>query len=148
MPPADAAEAFAAIQEVLARYFDGLHHSDAESLAGVFHPRALYATATDGSLLALDLERYLAIVAERPAPSSRGERRTDAIESIELAGPVTALARVRCSIGPKHYTDLLTLVRVDDRWQIIAKVFHHELMGEDGTRVATDPSASECPCPT
>jgi hypothetical protein len=30
-------------------------------------------------------------------------------------------------IGPKHFTDLLTLVHVDGRWQIIAKVFHFEL---------------------
>lgn len=34
---------------------------------------------------------------------------------------------VECAIAPKYFTDLLTLVRVDDRWQIIAKVFHYEL---------------------
>ena len=42
-------------------------------------------------------------------------------------GPVTALARVECSIGPKHFIDLLTLVHVDGRWQILAKVFHFDL---------------------
>ena len=40
---------------------------------------------------------------------------------------MTALARVECSIGPKHFTDLLTLVHVGGRWQIIAKVFHFDL---------------------
>jgi hypothetical protein len=30
-------------------------------------------------------------------------------------------------IRPKHFTDLLTLVHVDGRWQIISKVFHYEL---------------------
>ena len=70
------------------------------------------------------MAEYLPIVAAREAPSSRGEARTDAIESIEFAGPATALARVRCSIGPKRFTDLLTLVHTDGRWQIIAKVFH------------------------
>ncbi|MDO9174872.1 MAG: nuclear transport factor 2 family protein, partial [Actinomycetota bacterium] len=50
-----------------------------------------------------------------------------AVESIEFAGPNTAMARVRCSIGPKHFTDLLTLLRIDGRWWVIAKVFSFEL---------------------
>ena len=70
---------------------------------------------------------YFAMVDARPSPASRGERRTDRVVSIDFAGPVTALARVECSIGPKHFTDLLTLVHVDGRWQIIAKVFHFDL---------------------
>jgi hypothetical protein len=47
--------------------------------------------------------------------------------SIDFVGPVTALAKVQCSILPKHFTDLLTLIYADARWQIIGKVFHHEL---------------------
>ena len=110
----------------MGRYFDGLYASDAGALGAVFHPGAVYATAADGPLTRLSMAEYLPIVAAREAPTSRGETRTDAIESIEFAGPATALARVRCSIGPNHFTDLLSLVRTDGRWQIIAKVFHVE----------------------
>ncbi|MFF3691402.1 nuclear transport factor 2 family protein [Streptomyces sp. NPDC002187] len=46
--------------------------------------------------------------------------------SIEFAGPVTAMARVECKIGPRLFTDFLTLVMVAGRWQIVAKVFHYE----------------------
>ncbi len=46
--------------------------------------------------------------------------------SVEFAGSVTALARVECTMGPRRYTDFLTLLLVDGRWQIIAKVFHFE----------------------
>ena len=67
------------------------------------------------------------MVDARPSPASREEPRTDRVVSIEFAGPVTAIARVECSIGPKHFIDLLTLVHVDGRWQIIAKVFHFDL---------------------
>ena len=49
---------------------------------------------------------------------------------IESVGPVTAVARVECSIGAKRFDDVLTLVRIDDRWQIIAKVFHYEFAEE------------------
>ena len=44
-----------------------------------------------------------------------------------VIGPVTALAKVQCSIGANHFTDLLTLIFVDGRWQVIAKVFHVDI---------------------
>jgi hypothetical protein len=118
---------FAAIAAVLQDYFDGLYHSDTQRLRRVFHPRALYASASDGTLLALGMDDYFPIVDKRPSPASRGDARTDSILAIEFAGPVTALARVQCSILPKHFIDLLTLVKLEGRWQVIAKVFHYEL---------------------
>lgn len=117
---------FAAVVAMLERYFDGLYRSDTGILKQVFHPKALYATATDGTLLELDMDRYFPIVDKRPSPASRGEERADRILSIEFAGPVTALAKVQCAIGEKAFTDLLSLVFVDGRWQIIAKVFHYD----------------------
>lgn len=51
---------------------------------------------------------------------------------------MTALARVECAIGPRRYTDLLTLLRVDGRWQIIAKVFHFETETESRTETGTE----------
>jgi Putative lumazine-binding len=115
------------IQLVLNDYFEGLHHSDTKLLAKVFHPSALYATVSEGPLLCLNMATYFPIVDKRPSPASRNERRNDRIISIEFAGPVTALARAECSIGPKHFIDLITMIKVDDRWQIIAKVFHFDL---------------------
>jgi 4-oxalocrotonate tautomerase len=119
--------AYAEIAAVLSTYFDGLYHSDTKRLRSVFHPRAQYVCATDGTLTYRTMEEYFPIVDERPSPASRGEARADSIVSIEFAGPVTAFARVNCAIGPKYFTDLLTLIRLDGRWQIISKVFHFEL---------------------
>jgi hypothetical protein len=118
---------FEAIISVLNDYFEGLYRSDTKILKRVFHPAAIYACATDGTLLTLRMDEYFPIVDKRPSPASRGDARTDRIVAIEFAGPVTALARVECSILPKHFTDLLTLIFVDGRWQIISKVFHYEL---------------------
>lgn len=117
---------YADVVAVLQEYFDGLHHSDTRRLRRVFHPQAVYATASEGQPLVLRMDEYFPIVDARPSPASRGETRTDSILSIEFAGPVTALARLRCSIRPRQFTDLLTLVRVEGRWQVIAKVFHWE----------------------
>lgn len=129
-------ERYAAVVEALSIYFDGLYHSDTERLAKVFHPHALYVTTTEGATanggpLVLTMAEYFPVVDRRPSPASRGEARQDRIVSIEFAGPVTAFARVECAIAPKVFTDLLTLIFVDGRWQIIAKVFHYELSGEE-----------------
>lgn len=118
---------FEAVAAVLADYFEGLYRSDTCILRRVFHSAALYASATDGTLLTLSMQDYFPIVDKRPSPFSRGEARADRIVSIEFAGPVTALARVKCEILPRRFTDILTLVLVDGRWQIIAKVFHYDV---------------------
>jgi 4-oxalocrotonate tautomerase len=118
---------FATIVEVLGRYFDGLHHSDAAGLGRVFHPQALYACASAGSLTHMTMDAYLPMVAARPSPASRGEARRDRILSIAFAGPVTALATVECAIAEKRFTDLLSLVLLDGEWRIIAKVFHFDI---------------------
>ncbi len=108
-------------------YFDGLYHSDTERLRSVFHPDAIYACTTTGALTRMLMPDYFAMVATREAPAARGEARTDNIMSIAFAGPVTALVTATCSIGPKHFVDLLSFVKLNGRWQIIAKVFHYDL---------------------
>jgi len=121
---------FAEIVAALGDYFDGLHHSDAGKLGQLFHPQAIYACGTQGSLTHLTMDQYLPMVAKRPSPASRGEPRRDRILSIEFAGPVTVLARVECAIGEKRFTDLLSFIKLDGRWRLIAKVFHFELEAE------------------
>ncbi len=111
-------------------YFDGLYHSDTKRLGKVFHPQAIYACATEGALTYHTMATYFPVVDARPAPAARNEKRADRIVSIEFAGPVTAIAIVNCAIGPKYFTDLLTFVKLDGRWQIMSKVFHFDLRPE------------------
>jgi hypothetical protein len=118
---------YTALASVMTEYFDGLYHSDAVRLARVFHPKATYACASDGTLTHLTMDAYLPMVERRPSPASRGEPRADRILSIGFVGPVTALVQAQCAIGPKRFTDLLSFVLLDGRWQIIAKVFHFDL---------------------
>lgn len=122
---------YAEIVETLQVYFDGLYHSDTERLGRAFHPKAVYVTAVEEPLVHLTMGEYFPIVDKRPSPASRGEERRDRIVSIALAGPVTAVARVECAIGPKRFTDILTLIRTDGAWRIISKVFHYDLVETD-----------------
>ncbi|MEM9388606.1 MAG: nuclear transport factor 2 family protein [Pseudomonadota bacterium] len=108
---------------MLVTYFQGLYYSDTTRLATVFHPQALYATADEHPTLVRHMDEYLSVVAARESPAARGDPRHDAIDAIELAGPNTAMARVRCVIGSRRFVDFLTLVRERGRWRIMAKVF-------------------------
>lgn len=119
--------AYSAITAVLNDYFDGLYHSDTTILSRVFHPTAMYACATGGTLLQMGMDEYFPFVDKRLAPASLGQARQDRIVSIEFAGPGLAMARVECAIAPKRFTDLLTLVLLEGRWQIMSKVFHFEI---------------------
>jgi hypothetical protein len=115
--------AFRDISAVLTDYFDALYFCDVEKLRRVFHPRAIYATADEAPLLYRTMEEYVPVVAARQSPASRGERRRDHVDALDLAGENTAVARVRCSIGTRDFVDFLTLVRTEGQWRVIAKVF-------------------------
>jgi len=123
----EAMSAFGEVVQVLNQYLDGLHTSDTAILRRVFHPEAHYYSATNGTLLHLDMDQYFPIVDKRPSPASQGFARTERILGIEFAGPVTAFAKVESSIPPKFFLDFLTLVKLDGRWQIVAKVFEYTL---------------------
>ncbi len=121
------ADALPALTSLLRDYFDGLYFSDTRRLRRVFHAQAVYATATDGAPVILRMEEYFSVVDRRPAPAARGDVRADRILAIDFVGAAAAWVKVQCAIRPKHFTDLLTLIHVDGRWQIIAKVFHFDV---------------------
>ncbi|KAM3092389.1 nuclear transport factor 2 family protein [Phormidesmis sp. 146-12] len=116
-----------AIVDLLKRYYDALYRCDAALLATVFHASAQYFTASSGELLHLDMHSYFPIVEQRIPPESSGEPYTFSIDSIEFAGAVTAIARMRCSMLAKDFIDLLTLIKLEGEWKIIAKVFHYTI---------------------
>ena len=117
---------YLAIIEVLKRYYDALYRCDTTLLAQVFHPSAQYFTASSGELLHLDMNTYFPIVEQRISPESSGEAYGFSIDSIEFVGDVTAIARMRSSLFSKDFIDLLALIEIDGKWQIVSKVFHYE----------------------
>jgi Putative lumazine-binding len=111
---------------LIQNYLDGLYRCDSDLLSRVFHPQALYATAVDASPLIMDMATYLPAVAQRDPPARINAPRHERILLIDIVGPNTALVKLECSFFQKDYIDLLSLIRVDERWQIIAKVFHYK----------------------
>jgi hypothetical protein len=64
------------------------------------------------------------MVEGRKSAKANGSERRDRIVSIDFSGPGTAFAKVECQIPPRYFTDYLTLLKTDGRWQVISKSFH------------------------
>jgi Putative lumazine-binding len=119
----------AAIKAVIQTYLDGLYEGDADKLAAAFHPTSALAQSTDSGIQVTPRDAWLAAVRTRPSPKSQGAARGDEILSIDIAGPTMALVKLRCQIPPRYFTDQLSLLKIDGRWQIAQKVFQTETRG-------------------
>ena len=112
-----------AIEQTIQTYFDALYEGDADKLASVFHETSALTFEQDGQVSVLPLAQWLKAVRERPAPKAKGLARDDAILQIDQSGPTTAFAKVKCQMPPRYFTDYLSLLKVDGRWQVVQKVF-------------------------
>lgn len=119
---------YAEVARVLGAYFDGLYNGDVRLLGQVFYPSAQLATISEGNLTTVDIPSWLAIVEKRESSAARKEVRLDKILSIEFGSENTAAARVQAAIGPKLFTDFLSLAKGPDGWRIVSKVYQFEAL--------------------
>jgi len=113
------------VEKTLRTYFDGLYEGDTKKLGEAFHPAShLYSVSSEGAAADLPRADWFKAVESRPSAKSKGDERRDRIVSIDFSGPATAIAKVECQLPPRYYTDYLTLLKIDGRWQVIAKAFH------------------------
>jgi putative lumazine-binding protein len=116
-----------AIEQAVKTYLDGLYEGDAEKLALVFHPTSALTYEQDGKLTPVPRDQWLDAVRNRPSPQSQGLARHDEILSIDQASPTMAWVKLKCAIPPRFFTDYLSLLKIDGRWQVAQKVFAVEM---------------------
>jgi hypothetical protein len=105
-----------------------IHEGDADKIASAFHPTsALTSVADNGELTITPRDVWLDNVRNRPSPKQRDLSRHDQVLSIDLVGPTMAYVKLKCAIPPRFFTDQLSLLKIDGRWQIAQKVFMTEL---------------------
>ena len=116
------------IEGVIQSYLDGLYESDAGKIASVFHPTsALTSVTNDGELVITPRDSWLDKVRTRPSPKQQGLTRHDHVLAIDLVSPTMAYVKLKCAIPPRFFTDQLSLLKIDGRWQIAQKVFTTEI---------------------
>lgn len=117
----------AAIEAVVQTYLDGLYEGDADRLALAFHPTSALTQWWEGALQITPRDAWLAAVRSRPSPKARGLARADQVVSVVQHGPEMAVVTLRCAIPPRFFTDVLSLLKIEGRWQVAQKVFRTEL---------------------
>jgi hypothetical protein len=118
-----------AIEAVVQTYLDGLYEGDADKLAGAFHPTSALTQWFEGELKVTPRDAWLDAVRKRPSPRSQGLARADEILSVVQLGPEMAQVTLRCAIPPRFFTDMLSLLKIEGRWQVAQKVFMTEVRG-------------------
>ncbi len=117
-----------AIEAVTWTYLNGLYEGDVAKLEHAFHPTSALTTALeDGTIKIVPRDEWLKAVRERPSPKAAGMVRGDHVLTIDLVGPTLALVKVKCQMPPRYFTDLLSFLKVDSKWQIVQKVFMTEM---------------------
>lgn len=111
------------IEKVVWTYLDGLYEGNVEKLGQAFHPTSALTWSDSGKMTITPREQWFEAVRNRPSPKSQGLRRHDEIVMIDVADSRTALVKLKCAIEPRHFTDYLSMVKVDGRWQVAQKVF-------------------------
>jgi len=113
----------AEIAAILDTYFDGFYEGDIDKLKSVFHPNCHLYNAMAGDVTDDDMEAVYARVSGRVRPSVRGDAKEDGILTIDQSAPECAFAKVYICLGDRHFTDYLTLLKIDGAWRIIGKTF-------------------------
>lgn len=117
VPTAD----YQAVTETAGRYVEGLRIGSAEKVAEAFHKDAVMYGFTNGELLGGPVENLYSFVRENGSAP-------DIVTQLDVLAitPTTAVVRVDMENDAidANYNDYLTLIKIDGRWQVIAKVYH------------------------
>lgn len=117
------------ITALVQTYFDGLYEGDAEKLTSIFHATSALAQSVDGKAVTMSRDAWLDWVRKRPSGKAQGLERDDHVLALDLVGPTMAFVKVKCQLPPRYFTDQLSLLKIDGRWQVAQKVFQTEQRG-------------------
>ncbi|HDR9512258.1 hypothetical protein C5615_38645 [Burkholderia cepacia] len=112
------------ILSFLKKYFDVLQNQDLALFDRVFHRDCVLYSQQDGVTIVRPLPEYRKMVEGRKSPQEGGFARHDEIVMIDMLSSDMALAKVRLRLFDNIMVDYLNLMKIDGRWQIVAKLFH------------------------
>lgn len=108
-------------------YLDGLYEGDTKKLRQSFHEVCHLHALTDGKVSALSLESWCKLVEGRASPKSQNfDRGLERVIRVEESAPNCANVTLTCAVPGRLFTDHLSLLKADGRWQIVNKIFHSQ----------------------
>ena len=111
----------AAVREALSHYLQGHATGKGEEFSKAFHPESKLFWIADGGLKTRTSAEYIAGATGKPAPDEDKRRRK--ITMVDIAGNA-AVARIELDYPDVKFTDYMSLLKIDGRWQIVNKIFY------------------------
>jgi len=115
-----------ALAAIAKTYFDAAYEMDADKFASIFHhSSSVTKVGEDGNASVTPIEAWLAGVRSMKAPKLQGMERRDEILSIDVVREL-ALLKLKLQIPPRHFTDMLSCLKIGGTWKIAQKVMTME----------------------
>jgi hypothetical protein len=118
--PADKTDE-AAIRETVQVYLHGLKFNDVESLKKAFYPEArLFFVKKNGELGQLTQEQWYEGFKGSAGKEEQGELQ---VAALDVTGTIASV-KVEEDYPTSHYTDYVSLLKLNGEWKIVNKVFY------------------------
>ena len=114
-------EAAAVAERIREYYFQGVQNIDVGLIRKIFHHDCVLYYVRDGELQSIDQEQFQGSFTEDREP----EKWDWEVISVDVTGKI-ASAKVRLENISVRYIDYLNLVKIQDEWWIVNKIFHAE----------------------
>jgi Putative lumazine-binding len=114
------------IDQLMDDYFNGLYFGDLTRLKTIFHPSAVYAYSVGEESCVLDMLSYFERVKQRVPPCQRGESQWFQIDTLDWISETFVVIKAQVRMLGRHYYDVLSLMYIEGRWVIVAKMFHYK----------------------
>ena len=111
------------IEHTIQTYYDSMYFSDGSLVRKIFHQDAKITGYLNKKLLRQSVEDFASFVEnQKPSPKEKEEKIILQILSLDI-GKTTAVAKVRDNYIGMIFIDTLSLIKVENNWQIYNKLF-------------------------
>ena len=111
------------IATLIDNYFEVIWAQDLELFDRVFHSSCCLYSGQGQELAVRPYAVYREQVANRVSPKDSGNVRADSVLLFDQVSPTLALVRVQLQMFGGVMQDYLNLVKLDNRWVIMAKLY-------------------------
>ncbi|MDP3898540.1 MAG: nuclear transport factor 2 family protein [Mesorhizobium sp.] len=112
-----------AVEATVSDYVEGMVFADEAKLRRAFHPAGVVVGHYEDTLEWLSLEDFIASCAAA-GPAPLGTKASFDILTLDMTGDVATVKVTDEYLGAR-FTDYLTLLEHDGRWQIVNKTYFH-----------------------
>jgi len=111
------------IEQTIQTYYNSMYFSDGSLVRKIFHQDAKITGYLNKKLLRQSVEDFASFVEnQKPSPKEKEDKIILQILSLDI-GKTTAVAKVRDNYIGMIFIDTLSLIKVENNWQIYNKLF-------------------------